>query len=200
MITIIDYGASNIKSLSNAIQYLNYKFKIANTKKDLVNSDKIILPGVGSFKLAITNLKKYNLDVSIKNNCSRNTPILGICLGMQLLGSYSLENGKNEGLNLLRGITKKFNLKKKLAIPHIGYNSVVYNNKSKLFNKIENNSFFYFSNSYHFTTKEDVVTSNCDYGGFFISSIEKNNIFGVQFHPEKSHNNGLQLLLNFIKF
>jgi glutamine amidotransferase len=199
MITIIDYGASNIKSLCNAIEYLNYKFKIANKKKDLLNSEKIILPGVGAFNLAIQNLKKNDLDLSIKNSCNKNIPILGICLGMQLLGSYSLENGKNEGLNLFNGITKKFNLRKKLAVPHIGYNSIIFSNKSKLFNKIENNSFFYFSNSYHMTTKENAVTSNCDYGGFFVSSIEKKNVFGVQFHPEKSHNNGLQLLLNFIK-
>lgn len=198
MLTIIDYGASNIKSLCNALEYLNCKFKVSNVEKDILSPEKIILPGVGAFNLAIKNLKKNNLDLLIKNNFSKNVPILGICLGMQLLGSYSYENGKNEGLNLVNGITKKFNFKKKLAIPHIGYNSISFNNKSKLFNKIKNNSFFYFSNSYHFVTKENIVTSNCDYGGFFASSIEKNNIFGVQFHPEKSHSNGLQLLLNFI--
>jgi glutamine amidotransferase len=200
MLTIVDYGASNIKSLCNALEYLNCKFKIANVEKDLLRSEKIILPGVGAFNLAIKNLKKNNLDLLLKNNFNKNVPILGICLGMQLLGKYSYENGKNEGLNLVNGITKKFNFKKKLVIPHIGYNSISFNNKSKLFNKIENNSFFYFSNSYHFVTKENIVTSNCDYGGFFVSSFEKKNIFGVQFHPEKSHNNGLQLLLNFINF
>jgi len=199
MLTIVDYGVSNIKSLCNALQYLNYKFKIANVEKDLLRSEKIILPGVGAFNVAIKNIKKNNLDLLIKNSFNKNIPILGICLGMQLLGRYSYENGKNKGLNLVNGITKKFNLKKKLAVPHIGYNSISFNNKSRLFNKIENNSFFYFSNSYHFVAKENVVTSNCNYGGFFVSSIEKKNIYGVQFHPEKSHKNGLQLLLNFIK-
>ena len=199
MLTIVDYGVSNIKSLCNALQYLNYKFKIANVEKDLLRSEKIILPGVGAFNVAIKNIKKNNLDLLIKNSFNKNIPILGICLGMQLMGRYSYENGKNKGLNLVNGITKKFNLKKKLAVPHIGYNSISFNNKSRLFNKIENNSFFYFSNSYHFVAKENVVTSNCNYGGFFVSSIEKKNIYGVQFHPEKSHKNGLQLLLNFIK-
>ena len=199
MITIIDYGASNIKSLSNAIEYLGYKFKVVSKKKELLKSDKIILPGVGAFDLAMKNLKKDKLDLAIKNYCSKGGLVLGICLGMQLLGNYSFENGKNSGLSLVNGGTKKFTFKKKkLSIPHIGYNSITFKSKSKLFNKIEDKSFFYFSNSYHFTSEENIVTSCCNYGGDFVSSVEKKNIFGVQFHPEKSHKNGLQLLLNFI--
>jgi glutamine amidotransferase len=198
VITIIDYGASNIKSLSNAIQYLGYKFRIVNKKKELFKSDKIILPGVGAFDIAIKNLKKDKLDLAIKNHCNKGGAILGICLGMQLLGNYSFENGKNKGLSLVNGVTKRFAFKKKISIPHIGYNSITFNFKSKLFNKVEDNSFFYFSNSYHFVNEENIVSSYCNYGGPFVSSVEKKNIFGVQFHPEKSHKNGLQVLLNFI--
>ena len=183
---------------------MGFEHKISSSPSEILNSSKIILPGVGSFKAGMLNLKKNNLDQIIKELVTvKEIPILGVCLGMQLLASSStedqLEGNCIEGLNLIDAKVEKFNTTK-IKIPHIGFNNIKFTNNTKLFNKISNNVDFYFLHSYAiFDTNKHYVSSICNYHANFVSSIEYNNIYGTQFHPEKSQTNGLQLLKNFLE-
>tara|TARA_B100000989_G_C19440668_1_gene427177 strand:- start:306 stop:911 length:606 start_codon:yes stop_codon:yes gene_type:complete len=197
-IGIVNYGMGNIQSLVGALEYIGEKDIIYTNKyKELMSCDKLFLPGVGSFKEAMKQIKSNSLH-KILLEFSDQKPILGICLGMQLMGSLGYENGKSKGLGLVKGDVIKFKINK-LKIPHVGFNQVNFDKSSKLFNGIKNNSDFYFTHSYHFVKNEDLVTSTCKYEIQFNSSFEYLNIAGVQFHPELSQTNGLRLLKNFIK-
>ena len=196
MIGIIDYGLGNIKAFYNLYKELNIKLKIIDNYKNINNEiNKIILPGVGSFDEAIKRLKEKNLIYPIRNfSEKKENKILGVCVGMQILGKYSQE-GNEEGLNLVKGSVLKFETN---YLPHMGWNNVQIKKKDHILNNISDGEYFYFLHSYHFKEedKEDAIGIS-EYDYTFTSIINNKNIYGVQFHPEKSHKSGLKLLKNF---
>ena len=201
-VAIIDYGMGNLRSVENAIRRLNYNSKIVTSPKDLDNFEKIILPGVGSFKKAMKLLEEKNWTNYIKSNVlEKKKHLFGICLGMQLLATQSEEFGLSNGLNLIDGKIKFLgNLGCKYKIPQIGWNSISIKKKHAFLNGISNMMDIYFVNSYVFVPKDiscEVATTEYDVS--FSSVISKENIFGTQFHPEKSSNAGIKILENFLK-
>ncbi len=200
-ITIVDYGMGNIKSIVSALKYLEIEeIIVSNNPSDIVSADKLILPGVGSFPMAMSNIKKLNLDKYLRDAVIVDKkPILGICLGMQLMGDSSTEDSYSHGLGFIKGTVRKFSASS-LKIPHIGFNQVKVNNNSKLFEGLNDLSDFYFVHSFRMISDANINQSTCTYNGKFIASFECDNIAGVQFHPELSQTNGLKLLNNFIKY
>ena len=205
-ITIIDYGCGNIFNLARSIKFLGYEVEITRDQKKITNSSSLILPGVGAFGNAMKQIEKYNLKKNICNYVSSGKPLLGICLGMQLLLKASHEFGEHEGLGLIDGKVIKISNKKNntIKIPHMGWNEIYPNkNKKEWKSKILKNSLigknFYFVHSFICSTKNpDETTAVCDYSGIIIpAAIEKDNVFGCQFHPEKSSENGLTALNSF---
>jgi glutamine amidotransferase len=199
-IIIIDYHMGNIHSIVNKIHRTGYEAFVTNEIDLIKTADKLILPGVGHFQKAIENLKQLHLlDAMNEAVLLRKTPILGICLGMQLMARHS-EEGDVDGLNWIDADVVKFKVSDQLKykIPHIGWNNAINEKESPLFNGISPDALFYFVHSYHIkcNKKEDVLTST-EYDYLFTSSIQRNNIFGTQFHPEKSHDWGEQILKNF---
>ena len=202
-ICIIDYGLGNVASIFNAIEYLDRNVKLSRDPEDIKNATHLILPGVGSYKTGMDNLSKYDL-VKILNSqvMTKKKPFLGICLGMQLLSTSSTEGGLQKGLNWINGeVTKIISNDKNIKIPHMGWNSVKHRYKSSLFKNIKNSSSFYFVHSYHFVPEDkSIITGTCFHGVEISSSLQKENIFATQFHPEKSHNVGTELLKNFLNY
>lgn len=198
-IVIIDYGVGNTHSVSNAVKYLDYKVKISSDEAVIKDADVLILPGVGAFDEAVKNLKQRNLD-SILNEevLVKKKPILGICVGMQMLATLSEENGIHEGLNWIEGKVVRFELPKDFTVPHVGWNEIKYKESSPLFIRNDEEPHFYFDHSYHFQTNPEYVSASCNYGIEVAAAVEKENIFGVQFHPEKSQTNGLKMFRGFI--
>jgi len=198
-IVIVDYSCGNIDSVNSAITYHGLKGIVTRDPTIINSADKIILPGQGSFKIGVNNLKKYNLfDLIISKALDDNTPILGICLGMQVLATTGFENGKENGLNLIPGNIEKMK-ETKLKLPHIGWNEIKVNKKNSILKNIKNQTDFYFVHSYRFVCEDnDDILTTTKYEDTFVSSVCKKNIFGVQFHPEKSLTAGLQLIKNFI--
>lgn len=198
-IIIVDYGIGNTFSVENAIQHLGYRrCKISNMQSDILNADALILPGVGSFEACINNLRENQLD-SILNEAVlvRCLPILGICVGMQIMASSSEENGTHIGLDWIPGKVKKLTLPKNYSVPHVGWNDVLPLNRDVLFSRTSEYPNFYFDHSYHYECDSTFVVAECDYGGPIVAAIQRENIYGVQFHPEKSQNNGLRLFRGF---
>ena len=195
MIAIVDYGMGNLRSVQKAFEYLGYDAAITDQSKALENASHIVLPGVGAFRDAIAALKAKDLDGMIKKEVAEGKPFLGICLGMQMLFDRSLEDGEYEGLGLICGEVVRFDTD--LKIPHIGWNTLYYNKRTALFDGIDDN-YFYFVHSYHAAkvANEDVETT-CVYGYEFVASVNRDNVWGVQFHPEKSGDTGLKVLKNF---
>lgn len=200
-ILIIDYGVGNTQSVLNAIKYLGYnKIQISDKEKLIDDADVLILPGVGAFDEAILNLRNRNLDKILNEQVLvKKKPILGICLGMQMLASYSEENGIHEGLNWIEGTVKLLKLPKDYAVPHVGWNNAIISNKEPLFSRNSDNCNFYFDHSYYFECDEKYISAYCDYGIKVTAAVQNDNIFGVQFHPEKSQTNGLKLFRGFFK-
>ncbi len=197
MIGILNYGSGNITSLSNSLTEISKKHILINNPKEFKNIEKLIIPGVGSYHDAIKKIKKKNFFYEIKN-FSEKKPILGICVGMQILSEKGFEDKKSEGLALISGVVDKIYQKHKES--HVGWNNLkIIKKNSILFNKIEEESDFYFVHSYSFETRhKSDISSNIYFNDKkLVGSIEKEHIFGVQFHPEKSHKNGLKLLNNF---
>ena len=199
---IIDLETGNIASLLAAIKKLDLKFKVCKSQFDCENVDQLILPGVGAFKDFMEKIKTNKVDKILDDKLSKNVPILGICVGFQVLFDKSYEFGENKGLSYLSGDIESFeNYSKSIKIPHVGWNECKILNNNKLFEDIENNSDFYFTHSYLLkNVNKDLILTETNYGTNFVSSVKFKNIYGVQFHPEKSQSNGLKLLKNFNDF
>lgn len=200
MIAIIDYDAGNIKSVAKALEYLGEVPVVTRDKEILRKADKVILPGVGSFGDAMHKLHEYGLVEVIKEIIENKTPFLGICLGLQLLFESSEESPGVKGLGILKGKIVRFSEENNLKIPHIGWNSLSYPKKGTLFEGIAENSYVYFVHSYYLQAEEDVVVATSEYGNLIHASVEKDNLFACQFHPEKSSEVGLAILRNFIVY
>lgn len=200
-VAIVDYGMGNIKSLISTFNYLKVDNVFVTCElKELEKADRIVLPGVGSFGKAMNQIKTKSIDKTLKTLViENNKPLLGICLGMQLLGLSSTENGFNKGLEYVNGVITRFN-SNGYKVPHVGFNQVKVNENSKLFFGINNFADFYFTHSYRMHSNDNINQSLCSYQDDFIASFELDNVCGVQFHPELSQSNGLRLLKNFIDY
>ena len=206
-ILVIDYQIGNVSSVINAVKKLGYKVKLSNKKDDFNKASHLILPGVGSFEVGMANIIKSGIkDIIIDYVRNKKIPILGICLGMQLFATEGYENAKGhenktvtKGLNLIEGEVIKLESKSE-KLPHIGWNTVYFKKKNQLNKDLEPNRDFYFVHSYCFKcTNDSEVLGTTNYGSTFTSIIKKNNIYGMQFHPEKSLDKGLTLLKNFLE-
>lgn len=198
MIAIIDYDAGNLKSVEKALNYLGEETIVTRERRDILTADKVILPGVGAFGEAMERLRKYELDKVIHEVTEKQTPFLGICLGLQLLFAGSEENGGVEGLHILDGEIVRIPAKDGLKIPHIGWNSLHLQHQGKLFDGITEGAFVYFVHSYYLKAGDDqIVKASTEYGVDIHASVEQGNVFACQFHPEKSSSTGLQILRNF---
>lgn len=199
MIAIIDYNAGNLKSVEKAVTLLQEPCVITRNFSEILQADKVILPGVGAFGDAMSELKKYELDKVIQEVTEKGTPFLGICLGLQLLFEGSDESSGVEGLHILDGKILRIPDKEGLKIPHIGWNSLSLRNEGRLFKGLRENPYVYFVHSYYLkAVDESIVKATTDYSVTIHASVEKGNIFACQFHPEKSSTVGFSILKNFI--
>ena len=200
MVAIIDYDAGNIKSVEKAIESFGEEVIITRNKEELLAADKVILPGVGAFGDAMEKLRSYGLESVIHEIVKKGTPFLGICLGLQLLFESSDETPGVKGLGLIKGKIVKIPDDQGLKVPHIGWNSLKFPNKGKLYQGIVEDSYVYFVHSYYLQAEdENIVVATTDYATHIHASVEKDNIYACQFHPEKSSKVGLQILKNFIE-
>ena len=200
MIAIIDYDAGNMKSVEKALQYLGEETITTRNREEILQADGVILPGVGSFKDAMEKLESYHLVEVIRECAERKLPFLGICLGLQLLFESSEESPGVEGLHLLDGKVVKIPATEDIKVPQIGWNSLTFPHKGRLFEGVEENAYVYFVHSYYLQAADsEIVTAQTEYGVKIDASVEKGNIFACQFHPEKSSEVGLQILRNFVK-
>lgn len=202
MITIIDYGMGNLRSVEKAFEHLNVAAEITRSPQKILDAQKIVLPGVGAFKDCMKNLEELKLIEPILASIKSGKPYLGICLGMQILLSESEEFGNHKGLNVIPGKVVRFPHSPELKVPHIGWNQIkkVGANNHSLLQDISDNSYVYFVHSYYVAPKDKkVIATTTDYGVEFCSSINKDNIFATQFHPEKSQEVGLKILEAFAK-
>ena len=209
-IAIIDYGSGNLRSAAKALEVanknvnINSKIVITSDPEIIKKSNKIILPGQGSFRDCYLGIKKINGLVDTLNDfvLVQKKPIFGICVGMQLFAKIGYESEETKGFGWIDGVVKKINnINKTLKLPHMGWNQIEFKKDFLLFSGIENKSHMYFVHSYEFLTKEkNCIVATTNYGNSIIVAVAKDNIFGTQFHPEKSQKNGLKLLENFLKW
>lgn len=200
-ICIVNYGCGNTKSIENALKFLGYNAFISNQVKDIKKSTHLILPGVGSYSNAMAKIKlNLNLKIIEKEVLEKNKPILGICVGMQIMSKFGFEFKKTKGLNWLDGSVVKMKNKPNI-VPEVGWNNlIIHLKKNKLFEKIDERDYFYFVHSFNFKTlKKKEILASTNYNDKFTSIVSKKNIVGVQFHPEKSQSSGLRLLKNFVE-
>ncbi|TGK09960.1 imidazole glycerol phosphate synthase subunit HisH [Leptospira fletcheri] len=198
-VAIIDYGMGNLSSVLRAFQECGAEAEITDNPLDLKKATHIVLPGVGAFPDGIENIKERKFDIAIKDAVSEGVPLIGICLGMQLLADIGYEVRKSEGLGLIPGEIKRLDEFDDLRIPHVGWNEVAYKKGDDLFSNIPENSDFYFVHSYYFQpASDDVVVGITPYGKGFTSVLRKGNVMGVQFHPEKSSQLGFRIIQNFL--
>ncbi len=199
-ITIVDYGMGNLSSVKNAFVHLGRSVTLTSSAEDIKRADVIILPGVGAFGEAMQNLQALNLiDILTEKVMHEKVPFLGICLGMQLIADSSEENGFFHGLKWIEGNVRKIKAPQSFRLPHIGWNNVTVKEGSILFNDLGEDKNFYFVHSFHMNCDKDIIESTTEYGGEVTASIRKDNIFATQFHPEKSHVNGMKILQNFLR-
>ncbi|OGG79573.1 imidazole glycerol phosphate synthase, glutamine amidotransferase subunit [Candidatus Kaiserbacteria bacterium RIFCSPLOWO2_01_FULL_54_13] len=200
MLAIVDYGMGNVGSVQNALSALGIESKITAEASDIENASHIVLPGVGSFARGMKRLEEKNLPALLRASVvEKKKPFLGICLGMQLLSLWGEEGGGMKGLGWIKGSTRRLEVPEKgFRLPHVGWNDATPEHQATLFRGVRRTT-FYFVHSYHLVPDDgEVVAARTDYGGTFVSAIESGNIFGVQFHPEKSQREGLQILKNFV--
>lgn len=196
MIAIVDYGAGNIFSVKNALDFLGIENKLTADAKDLENADQIILPGVGAFPWAMKKLNESGLVPTIKEQ-AKIKPFLGICLGMQLIFDKGYEFEETDGLGLIKGSVEKIE-REELSVPHMGWNSLIYNKECSILNGIPEGEYVYFVHSYAAKCDDDSVAAYCDYGGKVTALVyDGKYVIGTQFHPEKSGKAGLKMLKNF---
>lgn len=198
MIALIDYDAGNLKSVEKALQLIGEDVTATRDPDEILRADKVILPGVGCFGDAMENLHHFGLVPVIHEVVSRKIPFLGICLGLQLLFERSEESPGVEGLGILKGEILRIPSGDGLKIPHMGWNNLSFPHKGRLFRGIDEHSFVYFVHSYYLKARDEkIVTAATEYGTCIHASVEKENVFACQFHPEKSSHVGLQILRNF---
>lgn len=195
MITIIDYGAGNLFSVQNALSFLGIDYKVSAQKEDLINADKLILPGVGAFPDAMKKLTQTGLVEVIKQEAEKK-PLLGICLGMQMLFDKGFEFEETDGLGLIGG-TVELMTPQGLVVPHMGWNSLEFNTPCALLEGIDNGAYVYFVHSYAAKCDGKDVSAYSNYGGQVTAMVSRGNVYGCQFHPEKSGETGLKILRNF---
>ncbi len=200
MVVVVDYEIGNVRSVINALEYLRVPVRLSRDPREIAAADKLVLPGVGSFNAGMDKLQKLDLQAVLDDEVlGKGKPILGICLGMQLFASRGCEHGARAGLGWLRGAVERFAFPDSgLRVPHIGYNAVRVTREWPLFAGLRPSPDFYFLHSYVLECDEAVVAAWCDYGVRFPAAIAMGNIFGTQFHPEKSQSAGLRLLENFV--
>lgn len=200
MITIVDYGMGNLRSVQKAFESLGVDAEICNTAEGLADAEKMVLPGVGAFRDAIAELNKLEMTQPILDHIAAGKPFLGICLGLQLLFDVSYEDGEFEGLGVIPGKVVHFENQPDLKIPHMGWNSLEVTGANPLLEGIPDDAHFYFVHSYYVVPEDDsVVAARTDHGGKFVSMVARDNMFATQFHPEKSQRVGMKLLSNFAK-
>ena len=202
-IAIIDYGAGNQLSVIRAFEYLGAKVSVLNNPNSMKDFSHVVLPGVGSFYRSVKLMKELNWDECLLDLVNSGKPLLGICLGMQLLFSKGTEDGDARGLNIIPGEVNHFLSKNNLIniqVPHVGFDTVNVMNDSLLFKDLSDKSDFYFTHSYIVSCPSEFVTGKTFHGKNFVSAVEQQNVVGTQFHPEKSQINGLNLLKNFINY
>ncbi len=196
MISIVNYGVGNLKSLQNAFQFLGLESELINSPEGVSRAEKLILPGVGAFSFAMENIHKLNLNDAINEKAQSGAPVLGICLGMQLFFSRSEERGEHKGFDLIPGHVLKINAG--LKVPHMGWNEINFTRESILARNLPPSRYGYFVHSFYCEPEDsNAVIATTEYGETFACAVESANIFGVQFHPEKSQELGLQILKNF---
>lgn len=199
MLSVIDYGMGNLKSIENALNYIGIKYKITDNIQDLKDSNGILLPGVGAFKDGMSNLRKNGLDEVIIDEALNGKPLLGICLGMQMLFNRGFEGEETEGLKLIDGEVKFLEMDNMVKVPHIGWNRLDIINDDHILKGLNTDSFVYYVHSYSAkNVKNENIICVSEYGGQeIVSLVRKDNIYGAQFHPEKSGEVGLEILRNF---
>ncbi len=195
---VIDYGMGNLRSVSKALEYVGFDVLVSSDYRKVKEAEVLVLPGVGAFGDAMKNLEKLNLIKPILEHIDKGKPFLGICLGLQLLFEKSYEHGEHKGLGIFKGEVKL--LPPKVKIPHIGWNQLWKRKESEILEGIKDGDYVYFVHSYRVIPEEnEIILTETDYGEYFVSSIEKENVVAFQFHPEKSQKKGLKLLENFGK-
>jgi imidazole glycerol-phosphate synthase subunit HisH len=199
MVAVIDYGMGNLRSVLNAMEHLGAEVKLVTSADELDTVDKVILPGVGAFRDGIRNLDERGLTVALRQFARRGGTLLGICLGMQLLASTGHEHGQTDGLGLIPGTVDRLDIGPGLRVPHVGWNTVTPLRDSNLMVGLPAEPIFYFVHSYQLVPEiPSTVTGTTEYGQPLAACVERANILGVQFHPEKSQRDGLMLLKNFL--
>jgi glutamine amidotransferase len=197
-VAVIDYGVGNLRSVEKAFATTGYDAVVSGDENVLRAAERLVLPGVGAFAACMKALKERGFDQLVRQKVSEGTPLLGVCVGMQMLFEESDEFGSTAGLGLLRGKVRRFSDDLELVVPHVGWNRIQQRQSHALFERVPNGSFFYFVHSYYCEPDDSsVAAGETDYGVRYASVVAKENIFGVQFHPEKSQDMGLQLLKNF---
>lgn len=201
-IALIDYGMGNVRSIKNAILHIgDFQIDVTADPEVIRAADCLLLPGVGAYPDAIKNLKEKNL-ISLLNEqvLEKNKPVLGICLGMQLLFTSSAEGGYNEGLGWIPGIVEYMELDDSFRIPHVGWNELHLKRESTMFNTLGHDKDFYFVHSYYANCNDNYIIASFNYGKEFTAAVQYKNIVGMQFHPEKSQQNGMKVLRQFIEW
>ncbi|MBA3315659.1 MAG: imidazole glycerol phosphate synthase subunit HisH [Planctomycetota bacterium] len=198
MITIVDYGMGNLRSVQKAFERIGAEAVIASDPREVATAERLVLPGVGAFRDAIAELRRKDLVGPVVDHLAAGKPFLGICLGLQLLFEVSDEGGQHEGLGVLRGRVERFPDRAGFKVPHMGWNRLNRSGNCPVFSDTPDDAYFYFVHSYHVVPDDEaVVAARTDYIIPFVSAVARDNLFAVQFHPEKSQRHGLALLKNF---
>ncbi len=198
MIAIIDYGMGNLRSVQKAFEKVGHQALVTSDPAEVAAAAKVVLPGVGAFEDAAAELRRLDLVKPVLQAIDAGKPFLGICLGLQLLFDVSYENGRHEGLGVLRGECVRFDLPRQYAVPHMGWNQLNIRRPAPVLSGVAEGAYVYFVHSYYVVPKDaEVIAAETDYGGQFCAMVWRDNVFATQFHPEKSQAEGLRMLKNF---